>query len=161
MTQLVIAATGHRPQKLGGFSPAVYERLFTHAYGFLGTFEVDVVISGMALGWDTAVAEAALMHGMPLYAYIPFAGQESQWPPESQRFYRALLRKAKQVIECSPPGYSVAKMQVRNCRMVDDCSILLALWDGSSGGTANCIEYAESRGKEIVNTWERWAEGDQ
>ena len=153
-----IAATGHRPQKLGGVSPVVYEELFLFAHGMLAVFEADVVISGMALGWDTAVAEAALMLGVPLHAYIPFAGQESQWSQESQKFYRALLRGAKKVVECSPPGYSAAKMQVRNCRMVDDCNILLALWDGSSGGTANCIEYARSRGKEIVNVWERWQE---
>lgn len=152
-----IAATGHRPQKLGGYSPAVYDRLFDLAFLHLGLLQPDRVISGMALGWDTAVAEAALMLDIPLHAYIPFAGQESQWPHDSQRFYRAILGKAEKIVECSPPGYKMAKMQIRNMQMVDDCNLLLGLWDGSEGGTGNCVRYAQSVGRDFVNLWPEWS----
>jgi uncharacterized phage-like protein YoqJ len=34
-------------------------------------------------------------------------------------------------------------MQVRNEWMVDHCNDLLAVWDGSDGGTGNCVRYAQ------------------
>jgi uncharacterized phage-like protein YoqJ len=155
-----IAATGHRPQKLGGFGDQVYERLYQLAFNTLGLLQPDRVISGMALGWDQAVAEATLMLNVPLYAYIPFVGQESQWPPKSQKLYRGILAKATEIVECSPPGYSADKMQIRNIRMVDDCNLLIGLWDGSSGGTGNCVKYAQSINREFINFWPEWVKGN-
>ena len=35
-------------------------------------------------------------------------------------------------------------MQERNEWMVNNCDVLIAVWDGTSGGTANCVKYAES-----------------
>ena len=40
----------------------------------------DAVISGMALGWDQAVARATADLGIPWVAAITFEGQESKWP---------------------------------------------------------------------------------
>jgi hypothetical protein len=36
----------------------------------------------MARGWDLALAKAAVELGLPLFAAIPFVGQESRWPAE-------------------------------------------------------------------------------
>jgi uncharacterized phage-like protein YoqJ len=44
-------------------------------------------------------------------------------------------------------------MQRRNEWMVDHCDILYAFWDGTSGGTANCVKYAAQIGKPYVNLW--------
>jgi uncharacterized phage-like protein YoqJ len=41
-------------------------------------------------------------------------------------------------------------MQDRNIWMVDHCDALIAVWDGTSGGTANCVRYAQKVGKPIV-----------
>ena len=41
-------------------------------------------------------------------------------------------------------------MQKRNEYMVDKCDILLAVWDGSAGGTNNCVKYARKLDKEII-----------
>lgn len=41
-------------------------------------------------------------------------------------------------------------MQKRNEYMVDLADRVIAVWDGSKGGTANCIKYAEKVGKEII-----------
>lgn len=41
--------------------------------------------------------------------------------------------------------------------MVDDCDSLLALWDGSSGGTKNCLDYARKKGKPYINLWDRFS----
>lgn len=156
ITKPILAVTGHRPDKLGGYDKATYERLLTLAVQHIPAYHPSTVITGMALGWDTAVAEAAFLMQIPFKAYVPFRGQESMWPPASQKLYRNLLKEAYAVIECSSPGYSVEKMQIRNKRMVDDSDLLLALWDGSSGGTANAVNYAMSKNRNMVNLWSEW-----
>ena len=40
--------------------------------------------------------------------------------------------------------------------MVDRSDSIVALWNGTSGGTKNCIDYAEKKGKPIINLWERF-----
>ena len=156
----IVVATGHRPHKCGGYSEAARLLLKQIAIDWLKALKPRGAVSGMALGWDTAIVEACLHLRLPYVACIPFRGQESQWPLSSQRAYNAYLRKAANVIVCSPAPYSAHKMQVRNERMVDmavqygpglDNSILLALWDGTSGGTENCLLYATPM--RTINAW--------
>jgi uncharacterized phage-like protein YoqJ len=151
---LVVAGTGHRPDKLGGYSSAVDAKLRGVARAALEQLEVRGVISGMALGWDMALAEAALELGLSFVAAVPFAGQESRWPRASQERHRALLERATAVRVVCADGYAAWKMQRRNEWMVERADVILALWNGSSGGTANCVAYAEGRGSRIVNVWE-------
>jgi len=35
---------------------------------------------------------------------------------------------------------------------------MLALWDGTRGGTFNCVRYTERVGKPIVNVWDKFQE---
>lgn len=148
-----IAGTGHRPDKLGGYTPAAYDKVLSVAMKAIIDHQPDDIISGMALGWDQALAEAAYLLDVPFSAYIPFEGQESKWPTASRRFYRNLIAQAQKIVVCSPGGYDVRKMQIRNARMVDDCSYIFALWNGTPGGTGNCIEYADAAGVEVINFW--------
>lgn len=159
---MIFAATGHRPDKLGGYGPEVSARLTRFAEAYLDLFfRPSSVITGMALGWDTAWAQAAARLRIPFIAAVPFEGQECRWPLGSQQLYRALLEKAKEVVVVSPGGYDPAKMQIRNQWMVDHADLVVALWNGSSGGTANCVRYAESQGKPIDNVWSAWSSGMQ
>ncbi|MEX5747603.1 MULTISPECIES: SLOG family protein [Massilia] len=152
----VLAGTGHRPDKLGGYGAAVSSRLVDLARAALTKYRPEEVISGMALGWDTALALAAIELGIPLTAAVPFEGQERRWRPEQQDLFRTILARATKVVVVSPGGYAVWKMQVRNEWMVDRATGVLALWNGTSGGTANCVEYARARQVEIVNLWSAW-----
>lgn len=153
---MIIAATGHRPDKVGGYGPAADQRRRDLAYSYLASAGATRVISGMALGWDTAFAEAAYNLGIPFTAAVPFQGQESRWPDLSQRTFRALLAVATEVVIVSPGGYSVSAMHARNHWMVDHCQVVCALWDGSDGGTAGCVRYADRQGVPVVNLWPRW-----
>lgn len=152
----VVAGTGHRPEKLGGHSEQIHQRLRDLARAALIHYGPSKVISGMALGWDTALAEAALDLGIPLVAAVPFAGQESRWPAASQERYRAILARATEVVIVSMGSYGVWKMQVRNEWMVDRCDKLLTLWDGSEGGTGNCVAYAKRVQREMAHLWSTW-----
>lgn len=155
---LILAGTGHRPPKLGGYSPAASAHVLRVARRALEEFIAKdpslSVMSGMALGWDTALASAALDLGFPLACIVPFEGQESKWPPASQTAYYKILARAKAIVIVSPGSYSADKMQIRNEYMVDHCDHILALWDGTSGGTANCLRYASSKDRPVTNFWE-------
>jgi uncharacterized phage-like protein YoqJ len=148
-----IAITGHRPNKLGNdydlVSPLI-NRIRILLNEVILNYQPTEIISGMALGIDTLWAQLAIENSIPLVAAIPFKGQESMWPQKSQKVYNYLLSKAKEIVIVNEGGYSPSKMQIRNEWMVDNCNLLIAVWDETSGGTANCVNYAKSVKQEII-----------
>lgn len=154
---LILSATGHRPDKLGGYGQAVLNRLTALAKAALQKYIPDKVISGMALGWDTAVALASIDLQIPFIAAIPCEGQDALWPDEAKARYHAILQRAERVVMTGPGGsYAPFKMNIRNEWMVDNCDMVLALFNGSAGGTANCLAYAKSKQVNVVNLWKSW-----
>jgi uncharacterized phage-like protein YoqJ len=158
-----LAFTGHRPDKLGGYSSDAFVKLKNLGLIILQQTKPARVISGMALGWDMAVAYAAIKLKIPVTAAVPFLGQESVWPKSSQDQYQAILNNCDLVVYVSPGGYTAEKMQIRNCWMVDASDHLIALWDGSAGGTQNCVRYAQATRLRMdqpgfTNVWPLWLE---
>lgn len=153
---MIICGTGHRPNKLGGYSLETEHNLFRLARHWIAGNKPTSVISGMAMGWDMALAHAAIHLDTPLIAAVPFKGQENMWPTETQNFYAQLLERANEVVYVCEDGYAPWKMQVRNVWMVDHADVVLALWDGSKGGTGNCVAYANKVSKPIVNLWDEF-----
>lgn len=158
-----IGITGHRPDKLGGYNPENLFDLIDFASYQLSFFrrKNTVILTGMALGWDLAIAQACVNRGISFKAIIPFVGQDRLWTKENKVLYRTLLGKADKVINTdvftSFNGKSIPRqMQDRNKYIVDNSSKILALWNGSSSGTANCINYARLKGKQIDNVWADW-----
>lgn len=153
---MIYSATGHRPDKLGGYTKKATYNLRKIAWEFLKVNPCDKVISGMALGWDMAWAEAAIVLGIPTVAAIPFKGQERMWPSESQKRFNTILTGCSEVVIVSEGSYNPYLMQVRNRWMVDNSDTVVALWDGSKGGTGNCITYATKQNKPIINLIEEY-----
>jgi uncharacterized phage-like protein YoqJ len=154
---VIICGTGHRPSKIGGYGEAARALLVNVAGEWLHNNKPDKVITGMALGWDWALGAAAFNCEIPFIAAVPFEGQELKWPIQSQRDYHGLIKDASQVVYVCDPGYAAWKMQKRNEWMVDNSDAVLALWNGSDGGTANCVRYAAKQGKPIFNVWDEYA----
>lgn len=154
---MIISATGHRPDKLGGYGNLISARLENLAGSWLHTnklaLNITDVIVGMAQGWDMAVARACIAQKIPFIAAIPFPGQEKMWPIAKQIHYKWILSLADEIVIVSKGKYTSKKMQKRNEYMVDHSNLILAMWDGSAGGTANCLNYAVSRSKTIVNLY--------
>ena len=149
----IIAGTGHRPDKIGGQEEQVREAIRVR----LGHYLPSLVISGMALGYDQWLAEEAQKLGFPVCAAIPFLGQEDRWPPDARRVYEEILSKcaSRWYIHFSRPtsyAHAVQLLQERNEWMVDRANLILSCYNGDpSGGTANCIRYAQVRLKTIDN----------
>jgi len=145
---MICAVTGHRPNKLGGYNTRNnphYNSIMEGLDRALLELRPERVIVGMALGVDQWMAELCLWNGIPFVAAIPFEGFEvgGHWYESNIRKYRDLLAKAAQVVPVSSPPYTPWKMQLRNEWMVDHCDVLLAVFDGTPGGTANCVSYAQ------------------
>lgn len=154
---MIVAGTGHRPDKLGGHGVQTRLALGGLATEYLSQTQPEKVISGMALGWDQALAGAAVALRIPFIAAVPFEGVEQHWPTEAQaRFHRLLAAAAEVVFVCDAQGPFKRAFQVRNEWMVDRADRMVALWDGSWGGTFNCVRYAEKKGVPIDNLWARW-----
>jgi uncharacterized phage-like protein YoqJ len=155
----VLSGTGHRPDKLGGYNEESYEVLRKAIRSAIMRIEsaegreLDYIVSGMALGFDMCLAEVAIEMGRKLIAAVPFRGQESKWPSASGVRYNELLKKAHTVVEVCNPGYSAWKMHARNHWMVDVSSVLLSCFDGSPGGTFNCVTYAKKKEVRVENIY--------
>lgn len=143
---MVVAFTGHRPNKLGGYHPNPLRDFVVSALRKkLEELRPTFAISGMALGVDTWAAELCVELKIPFIAALPFEKQCEAWPEESQRRWYDLLKLAHRVHVVSPGEYAANKMQIRNRWMVDHATDLIAVWDGTPGGTANCVGYAWAR----------------
>ncbi len=152
----IYAATGHRPDKIGGYSVEAQNVQITVAKAYLRKKQPDKIITGMALGWDTAWALAGLELDIPVIAAVPFKGQESRWRQESREEFEQILELCDEVKYVCDPGYAPWKMQIRNRWMVDKSTKLVALWNGTPGGTANCVEYARTVRRRTYNLFPKW-----
>ncbi len=163
-----ISVTGHRPNKLGGYSIQAFNKLdLLFRDWFLHRLPRDLeppftIITGMALGWDQAVAQSIVFFkniGMKinLVAAIPCLNQECKWPESSKTLYKKILDKCDEVVYVSNQPYFPSCMQIRNEWMVDNSELVVALYNGDlSGGTFNCIQYAKKQNKPIINLWSEY-----
>lgn len=160
MSEFHIALTGHRPNKLGGYNLNtpyyfnMHNELLEVIVNLIPLYDVVWVHSGMALGADTVWACAArtAMKQFPgrvkLHAEIPVMTQPDAWfKQEDKDRWRDLVDLADEKTVYAQT-YSPKAMQDRNIGMINHADNLLAIWDGTSGGTGNAVAYAKS-----VNKW--------
>lgn len=162
--KITIAITGHRPGKLPcgyAFLPeqSVWaERFFLRMVNGLMKFSAKYghirVLSGMALGVDQLFALAALEAkkqgaDLELTACVPCHNYSVKWRDKNQQIYNEILKEADSVNYVVDGEYTADCLELRNRYMVDRADVLLAVWDGSRSGTANCVRYAQSKGVQI------------
>lgn len=148
---MILGITGHRPNKLGGYNDRT-NRSSSIQQALQKQFEEiqpQCILTGMALGVDQWAAEVAISLKIPFAAMIPCQKQDRLWPSKSQQYYRELLDQADKVIQCSDLPYAPELMKKRNERIVEACTLLLAVWDGSSGGTSHTVWYARDHNKPV------------
>lgn len=150
---MIVAVTGHRPNKLGGYRTPnpTFNAVMEGLDRALLELQPERVLLGMALGVDQWMAELCLFNGVPYVAAIPFEGFDSKWPEHSRNNYRRLLAGAVEIVVVCQGEYEPWKMQARNQWMVDHCDRLIAVFDGTPGGTSNCVSYAREVGRPIFS----------
>lgn len=147
--QTTAAFTGHRTYdgSAGDFLRRTVGDLYARG--------VRTFMSGMAMGFDLAAAEAVLdcrasMSGLRLIAVVPFEGQEMRFPSADRERYRRILAAADEIVVLSPVFHRGC-YTVRNDYLVEKSLVVVAWYDGSAGGTHYTVRRAGRRGKELVN----------
>lgn len=155
--------TGHRPNKLGGYNYLseknikIKNKTKEVVKDLIENKNVKNFVFGGALGFDQIAFDAVyeLKTNFPdikLILAIPFAQQDANWPQQSSEYWKEQKNKADEVVLVDKlenykiKGYQAdiyypAKMQKRNEYMVDISNYMIACYDGTKGGTGNCVNY--------------------
>lgn len=160
-----IGFTGHRPNKLGGYDLSLQgyknlqQDLEIYIERNLEVFDIVVGHSGLALGGDTIWSKAILAmkdrypDRVKFHAEIPMMEQPEAWFKQSDiDFWHEQVNRADfKSVYGSLAGLDDKErrkmasvyLNKRNEGMLDGSMVLLALWDGTSGGTGNAVAYAK------------------
>lgn len=115
-------------------------------------------ISGMAEGFDLFAAEAVLelksiFGDIALVSALPYSDVFKHHSPEISKRIESVLEKSDIIVSLSEkhiPGCE----HLRNKYMVDNSSRIIGYYNGLSGGTAHCWNYAVENCLETVNLYE-------
>ena len=154
-----VSFTGYRPAKLGFFGdddPMCVElkQRLSKKIAELCEHGADEFFSGMALGVDTWCAQIVLelkekLPQVRLTAVIPCKTQAEHWSAAEKALYSDILSRCDKVL-CISEDYTKDCMLKRNRALVDMCDVLLAVYDGKSGGTAYTVKYAQKKGRKTI-----------
>lgn len=140
-----VAMTGHRPKKIANET-----FLRTQIRNVFEQRPVEYVINGLAAGVDLWSAFEAIKLGIPVWSARPWLTHEPR--KEDRKLYDFVIDNSVKVVNVTEyttyPGPWV--YQTRNEWMVDNADKVFAVWDGTSGGTANCFKYAQEQNKSIL-----------
>ena len=112
-------------------------------------------ISGMALGFDMICAEMVLelkktFPRIKLIGAIPCKMQDKLWKEKDKQRYRSLLTQLDS-IRCIYDDYIGPEcMLERNRFMINNSSLVIALFNGTNGGTKKTLDYAKERGVKTI-----------
>ena len=161
MNRTTCAFTGHRPKSFPwGYNESVpgcvlLKEVLAAQISALAERGVTDFLSGMAQGVDLWCAQIVLdlkkkNSALKLHAILPCEGQESKWPAAAQAMYRSILEQADDVFFVGR-AYRPDCMLVRNRYMVEQASVLLAVYNGVfRSGTGMTVRYAQKLGRKII-----------
>ena len=152
--------TGHRPDKLpwglDESDPRCLAVKRSMARELEGLYRRGYrhFISGMAMGCDLYFAEAALSlrkryPEVTVEGAVPCPTQAQKWPERLRRRRRLILNDCdlETVVQ---QHYDRFCMHRRDRYMVDRSAAVLAVFDGTPGGTQYTLNYAMDKGREIL-----------
>lgn len=110
-------------------------------------------ISGMARGVDTYAAEAVLalsrvLPDMELVCAVPYPGYAMRLPAAQKARYESIILGCARCA-VTAEKYSSNCMWLRNRYMVENSSLVIAVYDGQRGGTHNTVAYAKEKGRDV------------
>lgn len=153
--------TGHRPSKLpwgsaeGDPRCAALKRRIADAVEAAYQEGYRHFLCGMAQGCDLYFCEAVLglraAHPeVTLEAAIPCPSQAAAWSPDQRERYTRLVAACDYETVVSAQ-YTPSCMHRRDRYMVDHASLLIAVFDGSPGGTLYTVAYAMRQGVSVAD----------
>lgn len=153
--------TGHRPSKLPWKTDEEDPRCLSlkeKIYDIAESLYVSGIrhyICGMAQGCDMYFCEAVLAlrtehpDEITLEAALPCETQANYWSEDQRSRYFKLIHQCdfETLVQRQ---YTDDCMIKRNKYMVDNSSVLIAVFNGTLGGTMQTVNYAKKKGLEII-----------
>lgn len=141
----IICITGHRPEKLDDI-----EWVESSLREVMQKLEPAHLIQGMAAGVDILSAEVAHELGITYTAAKPWAGHSARGADRER--YAKVIADAEHIVDVNPSREYIGPhlYQKRNEWMVDHATVIVAVWDGTAGGTKNCVLYAKKKELPLV-----------
>ncbi len=123
----------------------------------------DTFYFGACYGFDLLCADIVLNRKrviqitepkiIKLIAVVPYEEQPKNWNEVKREIYFTTLAQCDEVITLNAK-YHQGSFHQRNRYMVDHSSKMICYYDGSKGGTAYTVKYAEKNKLEIINLYE-------
>lgn len=159
--EITCCFTGHRPGKIFSYDPKTEDnqkmlwQLRDEIVNHIEIHNIDTFITGMALGIDMWAGRIVLKlketyPHIKLVAAVPCKNQYNKWNEQSKKEWQHIINKCDKVHYVSEEEYTSWCMQKRNEWMVDNSNFIIAVWDGTKGGTVNCVKYAQKQNKQIL-----------
>lgn len=143
MKEIKVAVTGHRPERIKGQEKDIEYWLSEQIRNLVACYDRVVLIDGMAQGVDQIAALAAMKNGAQVLCYFPYR----------KKLYgiQEYIAENAAEVRFMRDRFQIGCYIERDRRMVDDCDLLLAVWDGKkNGGTWQTYKYALDRGRDIL-----------
>lgn len=162
--------TGHRPDKIQGWKllattieKAIRERL-RQAIIKAAEEGVECFNSGAAPGVDLWAAdevlrlrkEGSLNPTTHLRLLLPYPTFSASFTPSEQALYNSIVERMEEgdeVVEVCA-HYHPGCYNMRNDRLAEECDLMIAYYQGATGGTRYTLRKAQSLGRKVTNLFQ-------
>ncbi len=154
MRESTCCFTGHRPENME-YSEKDIRPLIEKAIDEAIEKGITTFITGMAMGTDIWAAEIVLEkkeknHNIRLLCALPHPNFDKRRNEVEKIRFKYILKKADEAVLVNNRYFSGC-YHVRNKWMVDHSDMVIAVYNGSAGGTRNTVSYAKTNGVEVIN----------
>ena len=141
--------TGHRPAKLHGTEASIRKQLHKEIYKAIEE-GYDTFISGMAAGVDVWAALEVIGFkeqgkSIKLVCAVPFKNFGASGKGEEFKLLQEKILATADFVHVVSSHYSARSYILRDDWMVDHSSMIIAVFNGSEGGTAYTLKKAEKQ----------------
>jgi hypothetical protein len=153
---MIITGIAHTPARLHERTYLPSNELVYLASKALREYNATSLITSLSLGWDQALAKAALELKIPFSVAIPYPGRDRVLKRDAQVIYYDLLAHSTDVHQVSEDYCDSAMLEAHIWR-VEHSDYVLALWDYEfTGDCFRVIDFALKSDKPVANLWEDW-----
>ncbi len=150
---MTIAFTGHRNFDHSDLKIPLIEVIKRYI-----TEEETIFLSGMAIGFDLAAAEAVIslsreFKNIQLICVVPYADQSKFFSESDRARYSGVLESADEVVILESE-YSKMVFHHRNDYLVESADMIIAYYDrAGKGGTAYTVRRAKQKRVALLNLY--------